>query len=94
MSSAIAGLVTTLATGSSIDGFRCAPCFKLVILSLFVNVYIFFQMAVMPDNIRRNHRGTYWIAGANPPTLLVKLLVRSPALRQAIAGFFPKTLIR
>ena len=51
-------------------------------------------MAVMPDNIRRNHRGTYWIAGANPPTLFMKLSVRSPALRQAIAGFFPKKLIR
>ncbi|XP_002129191.2 adipocyte plasma membrane-associated protein-like [Ciona intestinalis] len=43
-------------------------------------------LPAMPDNIRRNSKGTYWVAASNPRTGQSDYLQKYPIVRQAIGG--------
>nr|XP_002126470.1 adipocyte plasma membrane-associated protein-like [Ciona intestinalis] len=46
------------------------------------------HLPVMPDNIRKNARGTYWIAGKTQLTWIFEFAAKYPVFRQTAAGLF------
>jgi len=47
----------------------------------------------MPDNVRRTSKQTYLVAMSSPPPFGFELLLRSPVLRQTLAGAVPASWI-
>uniref|UniRef100_H2Y805 Adipocyte plasma membrane-associated protein n=1 Tax=Ciona savignyi TaxID=51511 RepID=H2Y805_CIOSA len=47
----------------------------------------------MPDNLRRNSRGNYWVAASSKHSPMVAFLGKFPSLRQIIIGLIPQSVI-
>ena len=52
-----------------------------------ISVYL-----AIPDNIRRNHKGTYWIGVSSKLTFISKTLIKHPFLRQIVAALISQSL--
>nr|XP_002126499.1 adipocyte plasma membrane-associated protein [Ciona intestinalis] len=53
----------------------------------------FLHLPAMPDNVRRNRRGNYWIGGTSKMSNFVSIIFRFPSLRQILIGLFPSSIL-
>ena len=53
-----------------------------------------FLLAALPDNIRKNDRGTYWVGACSPHSPVTDFIQSYPKIVQIALGLLPHSVIK